>query len=377
MSTQLYPEVRDGSNLRANASQTLYLMIGVEGAAAVGGTCVVGQIYEVARPSEADTLFGVSTLTTLVKYLLAKGVPSVKAVASAKGAYGGGTELAERQAAWANLESDAEVRIRMTDSETQATLAALADSAENAKLIQNRQFAVMGMAAATSSATLEAAADAIASSRGVLVAPACFDSNGVLQSGNFTAASIAAWLAQNPDPTDDGDTAALPGLSAIETDAQGMPLFRQKVVAGVEVNDHETLLQGGVSTVRNARLGTGVEITHLRTTYQTDSRYDALSTLMIEDEIFLAIRNYAEAQKLLRKGNSQENRDLLKAGVEALFRDDFRNWVEPVESPSGDPSFNVSVIASADNRQMIIGYEGEIIRGTQTILVSGNLSIAV
>lgn len=373
--SQLYPEVRDGSNLRANASQALYLMVGVEGAATVGGTAVVGWVYEISRPSEADTFFGsTSSLAAMVKYLLGRGLPSVKAVASVKGAFT--AEITERGVAWANLESDPEVRIRMTDSETQAIIAAHATSATNAKLIQNRQFAISGMAAASTAAALQAAADAIASIRGVLVGPGHI-ANGVVASGRFSAAAVAAWLGLNPNPADDGDTAPLPNIDSIELDVQGMPLFRQKVVAGVEVNDHETLLQQGVSTLRNARLGSGVEISHLRTTYQVDSRYDALSTLMIEDEIFLGIRKYAEAQALLRKGNSEVNRDLLKSGVEALFANDFREWVEPVIGSDGLPSFNVSVIPSADMRQMILGYEGKIIRSTQTILVSGSLSIAV
>jgi hypothetical protein len=373
LSTQLYPEVKDATTLGARFSQPLFLPIGVEGASAVGGTAVEATLYDVSRPADADTLFGAaSSLSTLVKFLLGRGVPTVKAISSETD--GTAPTLVERQAAWALLESDQSIRLRLTDSVTQADLVALADSAEWAEGIQNKQVAIMGMAAATASAGLITAAGAILSKRGVLVAPGFYDENGVLRGGNYLAAAIAAEVAKNSDLGDDLDTLALAGFTGVEKDANGMPLFRIKAGAGTPINDFETLLVGGVSPVRAGRNG-GVEITHLRTTWTTDATFDSLMTRLIVDQIFIDVRNYCEAQNFLRRGNTQKNRDDLKAGVEALLNER-SNWIKPLVQPDNTFGYSVAIIPSGDNRSVTISYKGEVVRGIQTILVAPELVIA-
>lgn len=373
MSSQLYPEVLDGSTLGALYSQSIFLPIGIEGQADNAGSGVLGAVYSVDRPSVADDYFGPSSsLATLAKFVLDRGVAPVYATISKKGT---APILTERQAAWAFLESDSRVRIRLTDSVTQADLVALADSCENASLINNKQFAVMGMASATSKASLLTAATAIQSKRGLLVAPGVYDEGGTLISGAYAAAAVAAEVAKNADPSDDLDLVTLPGLLDIEHDSAGTAVFRIKVVSGSPVNDFEDLLQGGVSPLQPGRNG-GVEISHLRMAYTTDDTFDALQTRIIVDQIFVLVREYAFQHLFLRKGNTATNRALLQSGVEALLRA-HSDWISPITQSDGVLGYATSVTASSDERQMIVSYQGKVVRGVQTISVDGRLEIPV
>lgn len=372
MSVQLYPEVRDATTLGARFSQPTFLPIGIEGQAAAG-TATLATPYTITRPADAEARFGAaSSLTNLIKFVLNRGAPSVVAIASKVGST---PLIAERQTAWALLESDPSIRIRLTDSVVQADLVALADSAENAELIQNKQVAFVGMAAGTALTALITAAAAIASKRGVLVGPAVYDENGNLLAGNYAAAAAAVEVSKNPDLSDDLDTYRIPGLTAIERDASGMPLARLKVTGGVAVNDFETLLQGGVSALRSAPNG-GVEVTHLRTTYTTDTTMDALMTRLIVDQLFIDVKDYILTNNYLRRGNTQSNRDDLKAGVEALLRDR-SNWIRPKNQPDGNLGYLVAVTSSTDGRQVTVTYSGVVVRGIQTVLVDASLDIPV
>jgi hypothetical protein len=371
--SQLYPEVKDATSLGPRFSQALYLPIGVEGQKDAGGTATVAVPVKIGRPADADTQFGpASSLSAIVKFLLGRGVPQVTAIASASGS---APTLGQRQAAWAILEADPEIRIRLTDSVTQADHVALADSAEWAEGINNKQIAFVGMANATALAALSTAAAAIASKRAVLVAPGIYDEFGTLRSGAYAAAAVAAEVAKNSDLSDDLDTARLSGFTDVERDATGLPLFRVKAGAGTPVNDMETLLQAGVSPLRRAR-GGGVEIAHLRTTYTTDSTFDALMTRLIVDQLFMDVRQYVESNNFLRRGNTLANRNDLKAGVEALLAER-SNWIKPMPQPDGTDGYFVAVTSSADGRQVTVSYKGEVIRGIQTVLVDAQLVIPV
>jgi phage tail sheath gpL-like len=375
VSNQLYPEVRDATTLGARFSQPIFLTIGVEGQADSGGTAAVAVPKPITRPADADTQFGAgSSLAGLVKFLLARGAPSVIAVASAKGTV---PTLAQRQAAWAILESDVFVRIRLTDSAVQADHVELADSCEDVELIQNKQTCFVGMPAGTSLANLTTAAATIASKRAVLVGPGIYDASGNLLSGVYAAAAVAVEVAKNPDLADDLDKTVIPGMTGIEKDANGMPIFRLKVASGVAVNDFETLLQGGVSPLeQDVTPAGGVLITHLRTTYTVDTTMDALMTRLIVDQLFIDVRQYALDGKYLRRGNTQQNRDDLKAGVEALLTER-SNWIRPKTQPDGTLGYLVAVTSSTDGRKVTISYQGIVIRGIQTIEVDAQLDIPV
>lgn len=370
---QLYPEVKDGTNLGALFSQALYLPIGIEGQKDAGGTQAILVPADISRPSDADTLFGAaSSLATLVKFLLGRGAPIVTAVASKSAAP---PILAERQAAWALLEERRDIRIRLTDSVVQADLVALADSAEWAETVQNKQVAFGGMATSTTVGNLTTAATAIASKRFCLVAPGIYDENGVLRAGSFAAAAVAVEVAKNSDLGDDLDTFTLSGLTGIEKGTEGYPIFRIKANAGTPVNDFETLLQGGVSPLRIGRNGE-TQISHLRMAYVTDTVWDSLMTRLIVDQLFVDVREYCEDNNFLRRGNTNATRNDLKAGVENLLFE--RNtWVQPLVQPDGTLGFFVAVIPSVDGRQVTITYQGKVVRGIQTILVDARLSITV
>src|SRR5262245_21076476 len=157
MSVLDYPQVIDAATLRQKATSPVYLPVGIEGQSDVAGSSSVGTIYSIGRPDEADAYFGsASKLTALIKQVLNRGAGPLSAVASVKGAVA--PTLAERQAAWEKFESDEMVRIRLTDSTTQADLVALAVSCQNADLIYNKQFCVVGLATGQSKANLITAA---------------------------------------------------------------------------------------------------------------------------------------------------------------------------------------------------------------------------
>lgn len=371
--SNMFPEVRDVSSLTGVLNLDQFMTIGIEGQKDTGGTAVVGTSYLITDGPTADTLFGPnSSLGKLVKYLLNQGINFVFAVASASNVT---PTLVQRQTAWATLEENVDVRIRLTDSMVQADLVALADSCEWAEGIQNKQFCVVGLATPTTSANLTAAAAAIASKRGLIVGPGFYDDSGVLMQGNYAAARIACEIAKNPDISDDLDTMSLAATTGLEKDANGMPLFRQRAGAGTPTNDFSTLLAGGVSPLRQGRNGTA-EIVHLRMTYTVDTTHDALMTLLIRDQLFIDIRNriLAPDVKALRRGNTAEQRSLISQIVDTYLRS-VPTWVQPVALPDGKLGFGVTVTASPDKRNIIINYRGEIVRNTQKIDVNGQLTI--
>ena len=376
-STLLDPTVIDASSLIPRQSASIFLPIGVEGQADSAGTAVIDTPYAITRIDEANTLFGpLSRLALITKAVLDRGAGPVVAVASAKGAT---PTLAQRQTAWEVLEADENVRLRLTGSTLQSDLVALANSANNANLIYNKQVAIGGLAAGTTKANLIAGAAAISpddASRFVLVGPGVWDQNGVLQDGGFAAACVAAEIAKNADPTNDLDLWPVPLLTGIETDISGRPVFMRRVTAGVAVDDYEDLLQAGVSPLQPARVGGGVSTTHLRTAYLADATYDNLYTRIIVDQIFLDVKAYILNNNYLRAGNTDTTRARIKSGVEALLNARSA-WITPITQNDGTTGYGVTVTPSPDNRQVTVGYEGTVVRGISTVQVAANLTIPV
>jgi hypothetical protein len=380
--TQLFPEIVDASTLGQRLSSPIYLPIGIEGQADNAGDASINTIYTIARTDQAIAHFGpasASRLTALIVALLARGAGPITAVASKKGST---PLLADRQISWALLESHPDVRIRLTDSLTQADLVALATSLANANLINHKQIGFMGMASGTSKSGLITAAGAVAGSgkegatRSVFVGPGVYDDVGILQDGGYAAMCAAAEVAKNGDPSNDLDLFQLPLLTAIEKDASSLPIFRQKVVSGVAVNDYEDLLQGGVSPLESSPAGSGVAISHLRTAYTTDTTHDALMTRIIEDQIFIDVRNYILNGGFLQQGNTDSTRKRIQSGVEAVLHERI-SWLNPLTQPDGSQGFSVAVSSSVDQRQVTVSYQGQIVRGIQTVQINGNLTIAV
>ena len=371
--TTTYPEVRDRSTLTGVFNQPAFLPIGVEGQmAATGTTATAGLPVRVKDANTAQTLFGTSPLTNLVNFILGRGISEVVAVASKNAA----PLLADRQAAWAALEDDPTIRVRLTDSNVQADLVALADSCEQAEGIQNKQFMVGGMAAATTKANLITAAGAIASKRGLLVGPGVYDLDGTLQSGPFGAAYAACEIAKNPDIADSMNKMSIPATAGVEKEAAtGLPLFRLRSNAGTPLNDLADLLDGGVSPFEQAPDGRAA-FTHLRMTYTTDDTYDSLMTLLIKDGVFLGIRDMLVRSNFLRSGNTEDNRSRAAALVNDWLKS-HDNWVEPIELPDGTVGYGVTVVPSSDETEFTVSYFGEVVRGTVAINVNGTLTIPV
>ena len=379
-STQLFPEVVDASTLQPRLTSSIYLPIAVEGQADTAGGGTVGTVYSVARIDEANTAFGpASKLTALIKAVLDRGAGPVVAIASAKG--GTAPTLVQRQAEWEKMASDPNIRIRLTDSTTEADLAALSVSCKEADLLNNKQIAVVGMPAGTTKAAMISSADAIAmdavgATRVCFTGPGVYDDTGTLRDGAYLAAALAAEIAKNSDPSNDLDLWQIPLLTGVEKDTFGMASLRRRVVAGAAVNDYEDLLQQGVSPVMPTRIGGGVQTTHLRTVYQTDTRYDNLYTRVIADQVFLDVKTWIEGGNFLRMGNTADVRNRIASGVEAVLTER-RNWIRPLVQPDGTDGYLVSVTPSADERQITVSYQGVVVRGINTIQVAANLTIPV
>jgi hypothetical protein len=376
----LDPQVIDASTLVPKATSQIYLQPAVEGQMTASGTANIAVPTVINRLDEAATAFGPdSTLYTVINALLSRGAGPVIGIASAKATL---PTLVQRQAAWQKLESNEAIRIRLTDSVVQADHASLAVSCANADLLYNKQIAFVGLAAGTTKANLLAAATSIAAggqvpaSRVCLVGPGVYDSTGTLQSGSFAAACVAAEVAKNADPGNDLDLWDIPSLLGIELDASALPIFRRQVISGVPKDDYEDLLQGGVSPLQPSRVSGGVSTTHLRTTFITNTSFDAIYTRIIVDQLFVDVKAYIYDNNFFRQGNTENTRARLKSGVEAVITE--RNtWVLPVTQPDGSQGYNVTVVPSPDMRQVTVGYEGIVVRGISTVKVAGNLQIPV
>src|SRR5262245_262832 len=380
-STLLDPRVIDASVLTPRQTSTIYLQPAVEGQADTAGTVKINVPTLISRLDQAADAFGPhSKLYLILAALLNRGAGPVIRVASVKGATA--PTPAPRQARWEKREAGINVRVRLTDSEVQADLVALSASCANASLVDNKQIAFVGMPTGTTKAALLTAATAITSggeipaSRTCLVAPGVYDQAGTLRGGSLSAAVVAAEVAKNGNPSNDLDLWDIPQVLATELDAFGLPIFRRKVVSGVPMNDYEDLLQGGVSPLQPSRVAGGVATTHLRTAYTTNTAYDALYTRIIIDQLFVDVRDYLYNGGFFRQGNTEATRGWIAAGVKALL-DERRAWLLPVQQADGTYGYKVNAVPSADMRQVIVGYEGIVVRGISTIKVAGNLSIPV
>jgi hypothetical protein len=379
---QLFPDVKDIGTLGAQPSIPYAFPIGVEGQGSSDGTAAVGTVYEVDITSQADEFFGVnSSLANLVKFLLGRGVSPVWAVASIMGS--GSPNLTNRQVAWSALESNSAIRIRLTDDTALSTLEALATSCNNANLIYNKQVGFGGLASGSSKASIFGASASINNDRFVLIGPGIILSDGTLQSGAYAAAAVAAAVATNTNLADSLSLDVLFNIAGIEEDTNGLPLFVKRVVSGSVVNDFEDLLQSGASPLMTDSSGAGVRITHLRTTCvgdnpaSPDTTFDALMTRMIMDQAFFAVRTYCYQNNWLRRGNTAANRATLAAGITSVLSSQFAGAISPVAQADGSVGYGVTVVPSADERQVTIHYQGEIVRDINVINVDEELTIPV
>lgn len=367
-----YPQIVDKSTLTGVFQGDQFLAIGVEGQKDAAGSAAVAVPQLITDPAQADTLFGpVSNLAKLVKVLLNRGMNYVIAVASSSGTT---PTLVQRQTAWGTLEEDSRVRIRLTYSTAQADLVALARSAEYAENIQNKQFAIVGMPTGTAKSALQAAGDALASKRAIIVGPSLFDLNGVAVDGQYAAAYTATMIAQNPDIMDSLNNAEIPGTTGIEKEAAtGLPLFRLRSNGGVPVNDFQDLEDHGISPFQQAPSGLAA-LTHLRMSYKTDTTFDALTTLLVKDTLFLEIKALLTEGKFLRRGNTDSNRSLAGKLVDQYLLD-HSDWVKPVLLGNGTTGYGVTVVPSSDLKSFTVNYFGQVVRGTNVININGSLTI--
>lgn len=367
-----FPQIVDKSTLTGVFQSDQFMVVGVEGQKDVPGTATVALPVRVTTAEEANGFFGpASSLATLCKFLLARGLNYVWAVASASGS---APTLVQRQAAWVALEENPDIRIRLTDSVTQADLVALADSCEWAEGIQHKQFMFGGLGGVSAKATLITAAGAVASKRGLLVGGHVYDVNGNLLSGQYDAAVAAVEVALNPDIMDSMNGKPIGATAGIEKDvATGLPIWRYKANAGAPINDFQDLLTAGVSPYQQDRSGQAA-FTHLRTTWVADTTFDALTTLLIKDQVFLDIRDLLLDHKALRQTNNQDSRSLAAKIVEEYLKG-HSDWVDKVNLADGTRGYGVTVVNGADGKSYTVNYFGQVQRGTNVINVNGTLTI--
>lgn len=367
-----FPQIVDKSTLTGVFQSDQFMVVGVEGQKDVAGSAVIALPVKVLTAEDANTYFGpASSLATLCKFLLARGLNYVVAVASASGS---GPTLVQRQAAWVALEENPDIRIRLTDSVTQADLVALADSCEWAEPIQHKQFCFLGLGGTSVKATVTAAASAIASKRAVLTAGHVYDVNGNLLSGQYDAAVAAVEVALNPDIMDSMNSKPIGATAGIEKDAAtGLPIWRYKANAGTPVNDFQDLLTAGASPYQQDRGGQAA-FTHLRTTWVADTTFDALATLLVKDQVFLDIRDLLLDHKALRQPNTPDNRSLAAKIVEEYLKG-HADWVDKVNLADGTRGYGVTVVNGIDGKSYTVNYFGQIQRGTNVINVNGTLTI--
>jgi hypothetical protein len=369
-----FPQIVDKSTLTGVFQTDSFFGIGVEGEMGDDGEATVGMPVVVSSVEEAVTQFGEdSSLTNLVQFILGRGLNYVKAVASASGST---PNLGQRQDAWAPLEEDPTIRIRLTDDDESATHVALAESCENADLIQHKQFCVVGLAGPAVKATTVTVAGAINSKRAVLFDPGVFDNNGVLQEGAYAAAYGACELAKNPDISDSLNLAPVPATTGIEKDTTtGLPVYRLRTNGGDPIDDFQDLLDAGASPYMQGPDGRA-SFTHIRTTFTDDDTFDALVTLLAADGLFLGIRDLLLNAKFLRSGNTATNRSLASQMVNSYLKGQ-SNIVSPIELPDNTTGFGVSVTPSEDLKAFTVAYFGQIVRGTNVININGTLTIPV
>lgn len=366
-----FPQVVDKTTLTGVIQADQFLAIGVEGQKDAGGSAVVALPVLIKSVDDANTYFGpASSLASLIKFILGRGINQVWAVASASAT---GPTLTQRQTAWAAFEDNPFIRIRLTDDMVQADLVALARSCEWAEGVQNKQFAV-GQLAASTKASQITAASAILSKRFVETAGGVYDLNGNLLTGAYCAALAACEIAKNPDISDSLNGADIPATGGVEKEAAtGQPVYRLRSGAGTPVNDFQDLLTGGVSPFQQNPSGLA-GFTHIRTTWTTDTTFDALTTLLIKDQVFIDIRNLLLAQKFLRSPNTLANRGLACAVV-TNYLNLHDDWIAPVVLGDGTTGYGVYAVPSSDNKSFTIYYSGAVVRGTNVINISGSLTI--
>lgn len=367
-----YPQIVDKSTLTGVYQADQFLVVGVEGQMDVAGSQAVGLPALVTDPNQAATLFGPSSsLTKLVQFCLGRGLSQVWAVASASGTT---PTLLQRQTAWAPLEDNRDIRIRLTDSVVQGDQAALADSCENAEGIQCKQHCYVGIPAGTTKAAALTWAAAVASKRGIVTAAGVYDSNGNLLGGQYGAAYAACEVAKNPDISDSMNNMSIAGTSGVEKEtATGLPVFRQRTNGGTPLNDLQDLLTAGISPYALSRDGRA-RFTHLRTSWTVDTTFDALQTLLIKDQVFIDIRTLLYNMNAVRKAQTADNMSLAAKAVEGYLKS-HADWVAPVLLPNGDIGYGVTVVPGVDGKSYTINYFGGVVRGTNVININGTLTI--
>lgn len=269
------------------------------GAVAVAAAGTPGQVVELYSYGEALSAFGADAegsagMATLTRLLFANGASCVAAVAvDAEGDYA---------AAFALLESRADVKIVVCDSADASVHAALRESVCRASENRRERVGVVGGDGDTVS-ELAARAKALNCERMVLLGGDAALSDGTRIPGALAAGALAGLLAAQSDPSLPIQGAALALLGG----------------TAEQYNDNQldTLIRAGVTPLEELG-GTVSPVRGVTTRSMTDGVADAtwreLTTILIVDDVIPALRDSLRS-RFARSKNTAQSRGAIRSQV--------------------------------------------------------------
>ena len=283
--------------------------------AAKAKTGQMGTAYTVTSHAAAETAFGKCNLTELIRTLLVNGASAIVAVPVSE------TEP-DYEAAFARIAELPQVRVVVCDSMDGAVLGKLAQSI--AALNDKYRYRIAVAEADGTPEQVIAAADAINSER-VLLTAHTQDSVG-----GQTAAAIAGVIAAQTDP-------AIP--------LNGAQLFQVSGTGRIYTDTEITaLVQGGVTPVESA--GGVMEIvrgvsTRTKTAGVSDSTWREINTVLVADDVMLAVREGVKSL-FYRAKNNLQTRQAIRTQVIVELEDKLTQQII-------DGYENVTVSVNADD----------------------------
>ena len=273
-------------------------VIGVA-AKAVKGTA--GEVVTLTGYAAGVAAFGEDAadtpgMSTILRLLFANGASTVAAVRVAEAG-----AVKDYQDAFAALGGE-EARILVCDSAEETVQQALRTAVEDASAARMERIAVVG-GDGESAAELVTHAAALNSERMVLVGPDALDSGGKTLPGVFAAAALAGVIASGRDPGVPLNGAEIRGLGGLGT--------------AYTDNDIDLLVRGGVTPLESTA-GTVSPVRGITTRTTTggaaDTTWRELTTILIVDDVILAVRQ-ALRSKFARAKNTAQSRSAIRSQV--------------------------------------------------------------
>lgn len=244
-------------------------------------------IYILRSSADADAFSDAPLLCAMLKLLFQNGAGKV--LVSPAGAAG----LSAYTEALTRLLGEKEARIVLTDSNDAQIAALVKTQVEAQSAARNECVAVIGTAAQTDAARI-AAAQALNSARVMLAAPESYCAGMPNANAIYSAAALAGLLAGQTDPAMPLHSAALSGLTAVETAWSETEL--------------DALIRGGVTPIEFAdgavRIVRGVS-TKTTENGAADTTWKEMTTILTVDDVITGVRSSLQRRFPRAKNNAQ------------------------------------------------------------------------